>query len=218
MINFHPDNALLAAYAADTLPLTMTLAVAIHVEFCPACAQRVAELERKLAEKILLAAPVSPADALQINHTLSYILQQPESPALQPMTEPTIEIQGQVFWLPRALRHLARQNWQQMGNIGRSRLLLDEQSTGRASLMYLSAGAAVPRHVHKGMELTLPISGAFRDELGEYIPGDFILRDSQVTHQPQSKEGCLCFALLDAPVQFTQGLPRLLNNFGELLY
>ena len=32
MINFHPDNALLAAYAADTLPLSMTLAVAIHVD------------------------------------------------------------------------------------------------------------------------------------------------------------------------------------------
>ena len=35
MINFHPDKALLTAYAADTLPLSMTLAVAIHIEFCP---------------------------------------------------------------------------------------------------------------------------------------------------------------------------------------
>jgi len=54
MINFHPDNALLAAYAADTLPLSMTLAVAIHVEFCPTCARRVADLERQLAESVLI--------------------------------------------------------------------------------------------------------------------------------------------------------------------
>lgn len=218
MINFHPDNALLAAYAADTLPLSMTLAVAIHVEFCPACAQRVADFERRLAENVLIAEPVMPSDEPSFDDMLSFILAQPEEPVQRLETEPAIEINGQSFWLPRALRHIGRQNWQQMGNIGRSRLLLDEASSGRASLMYLAAGASVPQHTHKGMELTLPISGAFRDELGEYIPGDFILRDSHVAHQPRSKEGCLCFALLDAPVRFTQGLPRLLNNFGELLY
>ncbi len=85
-----------------------------------------------------------------------------------------------------------------MGNIGRSRLLLDDQSSGRASLMYLSAVAAVPQHTHRGIELTLPLTGVFRDELGEYIPGDFVLRDAKFAHQPQSRDGCLCFALLDA--------------------
>ena len=218
MINFHPDNALLAAYAADTLPLSMTLAVAIHVEFCPACAQRVADFERRLAESVLITGAADLSGEPAFDDMLSFILAQPEEPVQRAVAEPAIEINGQSFWLPRALRHIGRQNWQQMGNIGRSRLLLDEVSSGRASLMYLAAGASVPQHTHKGMELTLPISGAFRDELGEYIPGDFILRDSQVAHQPRSKEGCLCFALLDAPVQFTQGLPRLLNNFGELLY
>lgn len=218
MINFHPDNALLAAYAADTLPLSMTLAVAIHVEFCPACAQRVADFERRLAESVLIAEPADAPAEPAFDDMLSFILAQPAEPLALPAAEPAIEINGQCFWLPRALRHIGRQNWQQMGDIGRSRLLLDEASSGRASLMFLSAGASVPQHTHKGMELTLPISGAFRDELGEYIPGDFILRDSRIAHQPRSKEGCLCFALLDAPVQFTQGLPRLLNNFGDLLY
>lgn len=218
MINFHPDNALLAAYAADTLPLSMTLAVSIHVEFCPACARRVAEFERQLAETLLIGEPQNEADEPVFDEMLSFILQQPETPIVQEIREPTIEIQGQTFWLPRSLRHIARQNWLQMGSIGRSRLLLEDQSGGRASLMYLSAGSAVPKHTHRGLELTLPITGAFRDELGEYIPGDFVLRDGKTDHQPQSAEGCLCFALLNAPVHFTQGLPRLLNNFGELLY
>lgn len=218
MINFHPDNALLAAYAADTLPLSMTLAVAIHVEFCPTCARRVADLERQLAESVLIADKVLPEEEHLFDDMLAYILEQPSMPVPVQAEEPKIEIQGQSFWLPRALRHISRQNWQQMGNIGRSRLLLDDQSSGRASLMYLSAGAAVPQHTHRGMELTLPLTGVFRDELGEYIPGDFVLRDAKVAHQPQSRDGCLCFALLDAPVQFTQGLPRLLNGFGDLLY
>lgn len=219
MINFHPDNALLAAYAADTLPLCMMLAVAIHVEFCPACARRVADFERQLAESILIADQAASADDPLFDDMLSYILEQPAMVMPVQTEEPRIEIQGQSFWLPRALRHIGRHHWQQMGNIGRSRLLLDEQSAGgRASLMYLSAGAAVPQHTHRGLELTLPLTGVFRDELGEYIPGDFVLRDAKVAHQPQSRDGCLCFALLDAPVQFTQGLPRLLNGFGDLLY
>jgi len=219
MINFHPDNALLAAYAADTLPLSMTLAVAIHIEFCPSCAKRVADLESQLAANVLVANNVFPLhEAHLFDDMLSFILEQPAAVMPTQAAEPTIEIQGQSFWLPRALRHISRQNWQKMGNVSRSRLLLDESSTGRASLMYLAAGAAVPTHTHRGMELTLPITGVFRDELGEYIPGDFILRNAEIAHQPQSKEGCLCFALLDAPVQFTQGLPRLLNGFGDLLY
>ena len=218
MINFHPDNALLAAYAADTLPLSMTLAVAIHVEFCPTCARRVADLERQLAESVLIADRILPEEEHLFDDMLSYILEQPSVTVPGQTEEPKIEIQGQSFWLPRALRHLSRQNWQQMGNIGRSRLLLDDQSSSRASLMYLSAGAAVPQHSHRGIELTLPLTGVFRDELGEYSPGDFVLRDAKVAHQPQSRDGCLCFALLDAPVQFTQGLPRLLNGFGDLLY
>jgi putative transcriptional regulator len=204
MINFHPDNALLAAYAADTLPLSMTLAVAIHIEFCPSCAKRVADLELQLAANVLVANNVFPLhEAHLFDDMLSFILEQPAAVMPTQAAEPTIEIQGQSFWLPRALRHISRQN---------------ESSTGRASLMYLAAGAAVPTHTHRGMELTLPITGVFRDELGEYIPGDFILRNAEIAHQPQSKEGCLCFALLDAPVQFTQGLPRLLNGFGDLLY
>jgi putative transcriptional regulator len=219
MINFHPENALLAAYAADTLPLSMTLAVAIHIEFCPACAKRVADLESQLAANMLLADNAFPINETHLfDDMLSFILQQPEAAVPTLTEEPKIELQGKTFWLPRALRHISRQSWQKMGNVSRSRILLDEQSTERASLMYLAAGAAVPTHTHRGTELTLPITGVFRDELGEYIPGDFILRDANIAHQPQSQDGCLCFALLDAPVQFTQGLPRLLNGFGDLLY
>ena len=73
MINFHPDNALLAAYAADTLPLSMTLAVAIHVEFCPTCARRVADLERQLAESVLIADRVLPEEEHLFDDMLSYI-------------------------------------------------------------------------------------------------------------------------------------------------
>ncbi len=220
MINFHPDDALLTAYAADNLPVGMAIAVAIHVEYCPNCARKVRAIEEQLA---LTAFVSDKSFVMEENYDdmLSFILSQPAEAAVQKHIEDmpsTLHVQDRNFTLPRALRHIARQNWRYLGDVGRTRLTLPEEVAGRASLFFLSPGATVPKHTHEGMEIMLPIGGTFRDELGLYRPGDFIVHDNQVAHQPVTEEGCLCFALLDAPVRFTQGLPKLLNSFGDLLY
>lgn len=220
MINFHPDDALLQAFAADSLPIGLALAVAIHVEYCPRCRARVAEHEAILASQ-LFALPMPDSDTnAELGEMLEMILSQPAVPVAtqkQPEVE-TCEVAGQAFVLPRALRRVQRKNWLHVGEVGRSRLVLNDEQAGRASLFFLPKGASVPKHTHVGREIMLPLDGAFSDELGDYRPGDFLIRDGSVNHQPITEEGCLCFALLDAPVKFTKGLPRLLNGFGELLY
>lgn len=220
MINFHPDDALLTAYAADNLPVGMAIAVAIHVEYCPNCARKVRAIEERLALNTFVS---DKSFGMEENYDdmLSFILSQPvEAPKQMHVEElpSTLHVKDRDFTLPRALRHIARQNWRYLGDVGRTRLALPEEIAGRASLFFLSPGATVPKHTHEGMEIMLPIGGTFRDELGLYRPGDFIVHDNQVAHQPVTEEGCLCFALLDAPVRFTQGLPKLLNSFGDLLY
>lgn len=222
MINFHPDETLLAAYAANTLPVGMAIAVAIHVEVCPHCAQLVAQYEQQLASRWafdddvpVAETPMADADAM-----LAAILPQPPLSPFRttPQTAAAITIQGQSFTLPRALRGLVNQPWQQFANISRSRLTLADQTTQHAALMFFAPGAAVPHHSHGGIELMLPLHGAFADELGDYRPGDFILHQAQVAHQPRSAEGCLCYSLLDAPVRFTDGRAVLMPGASELLY
>ncbi len=219
MINFHPDDALLLAFAADNLPVGMALAVAIHVEYCPRCRARVAEHEAMLASQFF-AEPMTSTLDHEFDEMLSMILSQPVvTTTEQPAAEvSSLSVAGQTYALPRALRSVQRKNWLHVGAVGRSRLILNDEQAGRASLFYLPKGSSVPKHTHVGQEIMLPLDGAFSDELGDYRPGDFLIRDSQVDHQPVTEEGCLCFALLDAPVKFTQGLPRLLNGFGDLLY
>ncbi len=221
MINFHPDEAMLAAYAADDLPVGMAIAVAIHVEYCPNCARKVKAIEERLAVNAFADFDRMQDVTSDYDDMLSFILSQPEeTPVLKAQSEfsDILRVKDQSFQLPRALRHVARQNWRHLGNVGQTRLQLPDELAGRASLFLLSPGASVPKHTHDGMELMLPLSGTFKDELGLYHPGDFIVHDNQVNHQPITDEGCLCFALLDAPVRFTQGLPKLLNSFGDLLY
>ena len=84
--------------------------------------------------------------------------------------------------------------------------------------MYMKPGSQAPRHKHHGLEVTLVLDGTFHDELGEYNPGDFILRRGNEVHTPQSDEGCLCFSVLDSPLIFTSGFSRLLNPFQKYFF
>jgi len=220
MINFHPEESLLAAYAADTLPVGMAIAVAIHVEVCPHCAQLVAQYEHQLAAQWVLDEAAT-GEGMDTDAMLAMILDQPCLSPFQAASRPitaSITVQGQSFTLPRALRGLVNQPWQQFEQISRSRLTLHDQSAQHAALMFFASGAAVPHHSHGGIELMLPLHGAFADELGDYQPGDFILHQAQVAHQPRSAEGCLCYSLLDAPVRFTDGRAVLMPGASELLY
>jgi anti-sigma factor ChrR (cupin superfamily) len=46
----------------------------------------------------------------------------------------------------------------------------------------------------------------------------FHLARRQPRPQPHTPDGCLCYTVQDAPVQFTKGLSRLLNGISQHLY
>ncbi len=88
----------------------------------------------------------------------------------------------------------------------------------KAKLYKIKAGKELPQHTHKGNEYTLVMSGSFEDEAGDYHPGDFVLADADTVHRPKAKpdQDCICFAVLDAPLQFTGPLGWVLNPFLRL--
>jgi putative transcriptional regulator len=83
-------------------------------------------------------------------------------------------------------------------------LLLDVGGEGRAEVFRIEAGAASPRHTHKGQELTLCLVGGYSDELGAYGPGDVSVTDPSITHQPRADDDGACFvlAVTDAGLKF----------------
>lgn len=111
---------------------------------------------------------------------------------------------------------LERLGWRQLTRGVQEAPLAPVQGDGpRASLLRIAAGRAVPRHTHRGDELTLVLAGAFDDENGHYARGDLAIADPDVEHQPVAARGqdCLCLVVAAAPIRLTGPFLRLLNPF-----
>jgi putative transcriptional regulator len=90
-----------------------------------------------------------------------------------------------------------------------------EDGPRKASLLRIAAGRAIPRHTHRGDEMTLVLEGDFSDEHGRYARGDLAVADGSIEHQPVAGAAgdCLCLVVTSAPIRLTGRLLRLLNPF-----
>lgn len=229
MIKAHPTDPMLRAFAADELPLPLAVGLSAHCELCPDCAARLKTFEEELAQQYL-ASPAEPElvsrdDAALdagFDAMLAGILAQPEpvaAPVIDlPQAQPTeLEVAGHAYRLPRVLARYRSPKWRHIGAIRQQSLPLDEMGV-RASLLHIEAGGRIPEHTHQGYELTLLLAGTIEDGDTRYKAGDFIWRDASHSHSPHTPDGCLCYTVQDAPVQFTKGLSRLLNGISQHLY
>ncbi|MBL0481474.1 ChrR family anti-sigma-E factor [Aeromonas veronii] len=229
MIKAHPTDPMLRAFAADELPLPLAVGLSAHCELCLDCAARLKAFEEELAQQYL-ASPAElelvPRDDVALDAgfdaMLADILAQPEpvaAPVIDlPRAQPVeLEVAGHAYRLPRVLTRYRSPKWRHIGAIRQQSLPLDEMGA-RASLLHIEAGGRIPEHTHQGYELTLLLAGNIQDGDTLYQAGDFIWRDASHAHSPHTPDGCLCYTVQDAPVQFTKGLSRLLNGISQHLY
>ncbi len=181
MIRHHPADTTLVAYAAGTLAPLHGRVVAVHLTQCAACRAVMAVGEELGGAVLDTMAPVAlGADALA--HTLARLdLAAPES--AQETTAMTLE----------ALTRGGR--WRRVGPGVRLMKLVPRDATGtRLDLVRVSPGTALPRHDHRGAEMTCLLKGAFADKLGEYHMGDLEEGDVGLDHEPRALDGeeCIC--------------------------
>ncbi|WP_310597945.1 ChrR family anti-sigma-E factor [Aeromonas aquatica] len=218
MIKAHPTHAMLHAFAAGELPLPLTVGVSAHCELCADCGVRLRRYEAELAAHHLHEPVAAEVEATVLDALLANILQQPvllETAPVDPV--PELQVGDRGYRLPRALARYHRVNWRRFGAIRQHSLPLTEQGA-RASLLHIEAGGRIPEHTHRGYELTLLLAGSIQDGEMRYQAGDFIWCDANHAHSPHTPDGCLCYTVQDAPVQFTRGLSRLLNGISHRLY
>lgn len=134
------------------------------------------------------------------------------APALRPARRPAGDPR-----VPAPLRRLVPGGfealpWRHLGPAEEVELPVDEPGY-RTRLIRLKAGRSVPRHTHKGHELTVVIEGGFCDEQGHHVRGDLVIADASVDHRPVADEDgdCLCLTVTDAPLRLTGPIGRLLN-------
>jgi putative transcriptional regulator len=90
---------------------------------------------------------------------------------------------------------------------------LEDRAGCEASLLWIKAGRAMPKHTHPGIEATLVLQGSFADSQGKFARGDMAVVDSKIDHKPiaGSEEDCICFAVSEGPVHLTGPLARIFN-------
>ena len=109
-------------------------------------------------------------------------------------------------------------DWQRLTPALRISRLRTGDPDNEFALYHIKAGGSIPKHTHRGTELTLVIEGSFSDEEGVYHPGDFLMRDAEHVHTPTAAQtsDCICIGVLDAPIRFTAWNYRMLNPFLKL--
>jgi putative transcriptional regulator len=221
MINYHPHKPVLKSFVDGDLPASISIMIASHVELCDQCRTQV-QLLTDQAAMLQFESNVEDCDtsdmdfdALAMIDTITQIMAENHDCLPQTVTE--IAIAGQRIPLPRALKSVALNPWQGLGNLSRARLDLQDDER-RMSLLYIAPGGSVPRHTHQGFEITLLLQGSFEDEMGHYHRGDFIWLDGNHTHQPITTDGCVCLTVSSDAIRFTQGMSQLLNPIGKFIY
>lgn len=214
MIRHHPPLELLCEYAAGCLDEGSALAIATHASLCRQCADAVATFEAVGGALLEEEAAIDVAPA-SLQACLARLEEQEPVSAPQPVFD--VETLATV---PSPLRgyltdSLQRLPWRRVGSLFEEVRLPLRAAGVKASLMRLKSGTAVPLHSHRGIELTVVLAGGFTDHGVNYARGDLAIGDPSSEHRPVADDdgGCLCLAVLDAPVRLLGVMGRLVNPF-----
>lgn len=214
-----PDE-ILAEYSAGRLSRGWSLAVAAHLALRPELRKNVGQLDSIGGALLDEIEPVAPGESA-LASVMSRIAETKDDTILvngidgktcgccTPSKNPV---------LPEPLRSafggdIDALKWRRLsGDV--SQVLVDTgDNTTMCRLLRVRACRPVAQHSHHGTELTLVLSGSFTDKFGTYGRGDIEVADETTEHQPIAGEGedCICFAVTDAPLKFSNPIVRMLQ-------
>ena len=203
-IGHHTPDAMLAAYAAGSLPHPFAVVIATHVSMCEDC--RAALEAHHAAGGVVLDETEGAALSESL---LDRILDRLDDA----VDDTPIHARNGIYPAPVVAAMNGRSpRWKSLG-MGVRQDILSADDEGSLRLLYIPAGQAVPDHGHRGTELTLVLQGSFSDATGRFGVGDVEVADEDLEHTPVADAGlpCICLAATDAPLRFNALLPRLLQ-------
>lgn len=212
-IKHHLTENLLIAYSAGALPEAFSLVIATHISMCDDCRARLEGIDA-VGGAVLQNTLESEMSEGSLAATLSLIKSLEATAGTPKETPPS---RSSIFPAPLVDYvggDLARIKWRPVG-MGVRQALLKTSKDATVRLLHIPAGVAVPDHGHRGMELTLVLQGAFRDETDRFGRGDVEIADEDLDHMPVAELGqdCICLAATDAPLKFHGLIPKIAQKF-----
>ncbi len=212
----HIDDDMLLSYAAGSLRQAASIVVAAHLSLCPRCraAVRAAEAVGGAMLDGIEPEAVSPDTSAAFFARLETVKEQPSKPAVARVRAlfGTPLPQNVLDYLPGDLEKL-HWSWVQPGV--KFAEMFTDKSGARVGLMRAAPGAPITPHSHTGDELTLVLSGGYRDGAAGFQRGDVQSVDDNVTHQPLIDEQgeCLSLVMTEGPVRPTRLIARIFRHF-----
>jgi len=213
MIRHHPDDALLLAFAAGSLGAGHRLLLAVHLEGCAACRQRLQPLE-VLGGALLGELPPADMHADALERTLAALDARP-----QPSQAAAAPIAAGKPWLPaawpQAMAGCEVSRWHWMGpGMYWNRVTVPQAPDANVFMLRIGPGRMLPRHTHSHSELTQVLFGEFDDGRAQFAAGDFDATDAHIRHQPVVAAGgeCICLASVEGKVLFEGWIARAMGS------
>lgn len=212
-VRYHVSDDLLLAYAAGSLEEGWSLVVATHLALCPDCRGRLALAEA--AGAVMMTNSAEPDEAFDEEASWQSLRAMIADIPAEVVEKPEQRIMPTHAVLPLPLRDYVGGDvdslrWRSLGR-GAAQVMIPTSGPTQARLLRIPAGQPVPEHGHGGRELTLVLSGSFRDGTAVYARGDIEDADAELTHQPIAtpEADCICLAVTDAPLRFRSWMLRL---------
>ena len=210
MIHHHPGGATLISYVSGALPVAIAGLVACHATLCAECQAKIRQL--KIVGALLLesieAEPMADAEIARATNRFTQRDPLPQARAAHP-SDPV---------LPAPLAHYLGMTgdeipWKTLVKGLQQYKVKLPKAAGEIRLLKARPGMRLLKHSHRGMELTMVLKGAYRDETGEFHRGDLSDLDEDIEHQPKVLSGdeCICVIASERPARYSDLIPRLLQ-------
>ena len=209
-IQHHPDLTTLMAFSAGSLDEPYAAVIATHLAMSEGGRETLRHINT-IGGALLHAEP----EAELSNGALNRLLGALGDEKIEVVPHDQRDMQGLPLPLQRYLpQGMDAVKWKWTGpGVATADLAWGKDGKSRLMLLRVAAGRRVPEHGHGGQELTLILSGAYRDRFGIFAAGDIADHDEDVEHQPIAEPGedCVCLVAVDARLTFRGRLMRALQ-------
>lgn len=208
----HLDDATLLRFASGDLDEAFAVVVASHLAMCGQCRQA-ARMAEEIGGHLLELGEPAALSGGAVDRVMAMLESGGETIRRrqpQPAGDGDVPVPLRRFVGPR----LEDIHWTFVApGVRKHTISPPSEKASSLYMLNIAAGKAVPEHGHGGEEITLILSGAYRDELGRFGRGDVADLDEQVEHQPQVEPGapCICLVATEAPTRFKGFFSRLLQ-------
>lgn len=200
-VHHHLDPSTLLRFASGELDEAFSVVVASHIAMCEDCRANLRDAETLGGAMLEDLEPAPMSDA-----ALAFTLDRLGDFDTEPAPVPAAPAGDVPLPLRRLIGDsLADVKWKKIApGVGKYMLPTSDGAKGKAFLLSINPGLAMPEHGHGGDELTLVIQGSYSDKFGKFCSGDIADLDEDAEHTPRvdSEIPCICLAATEEPTRF----------------